>query len=91
MSRTRQDRIKELESKKKQLEARIQKLKAVESAKKRKENTRKKILLGAMVMKLIETGYWQKEEIYEQLDKFLDKELDRQLFGLSELQQDEEE
>ncbi len=44
-----------------------------------------------MVMKLIETGYWQQEEIYEQLDKFLDKELDRQLFGLSELQQDEEE
>ena len=33
-------------------------------------------------MKLIETGYWQKEEIYEKLDKFLDKELDRQLFGL---------
>ena len=44
-----------------------------------------------MVMKLIETGYWQQEEIYEQLDKFLDKELDRKLFDLPELQQDEEE
>ena len=42
-------------------------------------------------MKLIETGYWQKEEIYQQLDKFLDKELDRQLFDLPELQKDEEE
>ena len=41
-------------------------------------------------MHLIETGYWSKESIYEQLDKFLDKELDRQLFGWSELQQDEE-
>ncbi len=81
MNRSRQDRIKELESKKKQLEARIQKLKAAESAKKRKEDTRRKILLGSMVMKLIETGYWQKEEIYEQLDKFLDKQLDRKLFG----------
>ena len=30
-------------------------------------------------------------QIYEQLDKFLDKELDRQLFDLPELQQDEEE
>ena len=91
MNRTRQDRIKELEQKKKQIEARIQKLKAIESTKKRKEDTRRKILLGAMVMKLIETGYWQKEEIYEQLDKFLDKAIDRKLFGLSELQQDEEE
>ena len=91
MNRTRQDRIKELESKKKQLEARIQKLKAAESAKKRKEDTRRKILLGSMVIKLIETGYWQKEEIYKQLDKFLDKDLDRQLFDLPELQQDEQE
>ena len=34
-------------------------------------------------MKLIENGYWPKEEIYEQLDKFLDKEIDRKLFGLA--------
>ncbi len=91
MNRSRQDRIKELESKKKQIEARIQKLKAIESTKNRKEDTRRKILLGAMVMKLIEKGYWSQEEIYQQLDKFLDKQLDRQLFGLPELQQDEEE
>ncbi len=62
---------------------RIQKLKAAESAKKRKEDTRRKILLGAMVMKLIETGYWSKEEIYKHLDEFLDKEIDRQLFDLA--------
>ena len=41
-------------------------------------------------MHLIEIGYWQKEEIYEQLDKFLDKPIERQLFGWSELQEDEE-
>ncbi|MDJ0719857.1 MAG: hypothetical protein QNJ54_37485 [Prochloraceae cyanobacterium] len=82
MSSSRQNRIKELEEKKKQLEARIQKLKAIKSAKKRKEDTRKKILLGALVLQLIETGYCQKEEIYKQLDKFLDKEINRQLFGL---------
>ena len=91
MSSNRQDRIKELEVKKKQIQARIQKLKAAESAKKLKEDTRRKILLGAMVMKLIDKGYWSQDEIYQQLDKFLDKELDCQLFGLSELQQDEQE
>ena len=91
MNRPRQDRIKELESKKKQIEARIQKLKSAESAQKRKEDTRRKILLGAMVIKLIETGYWSKEEIYKHLDEFLDKQLDRQLFDLPELEQNEEE
>ncbi len=90
MSSSRQDKIKELEQKKKQLEARIQKLKSAESAKKRKEDTRRKILLGAMVMKLIDNGYWSKEEIYQQLDEFLDKDLDRQLFGLSELDKNSE-
>ncbi len=75
-------RLEHLLEKKKLLEARIQKLKAIESAKKRKEDTRKKILLGALVVHLIETGYFQKEEIYKQLDKFLDKEIDRKLFGL---------
>ena len=75
----------------KQIEDRIQEIKAQESTEKRKEDTRKKILLGAMVMHLIETGYWQKEEIYKQLDKFLDKPIERKLFGLSELEQDEEE
>ena len=39
MSNSRIDRIKDLEEKKKQIEARIQKLKAIESAKKRKEDT----------------------------------------------------
>ncbi len=62
----------------------VLKLKAIESTKKRKEDTRRKILLGAMVMKLIETGYWSKEEIYKHLDEFLDKQLDRQLFGLAQ-------
>ena len=48
MNRIRQDRIKELEEKKKQIEVMIQKLKAAESVKKWKEDTRRKILLGAI-------------------------------------------
>ena len=84
MSSSRKDRIRSLEEKKKQIEARIQKLKAQESAKKRKEDTRRKILLGALVIHLIKIGYWSSEEIYKQLDKFLDKPIDRKLFNLSE-------
>ncbi len=75
-------RLEHLLEKKKQIEARIQKIKAQESAKKRKEDTRRKILLGALVQHLIKTGYWSEEEIYKQLDKFLDKPIDRKLFDL---------
>ncbi len=82
MSNSRIERIKDLEEKKKQIEAKIQKLKTIESAKKRKEDTRRKILLGALVIHLMSKGYWQKEEIYSQLDKFLDRDIDRRLFGL---------
>ncbi len=84
MSNSRIERIKDLEEKKKQLEARIQKLKAQESAKKRKEDTRRKILLGALVQHLTKTGYWSSSEIIKQLDKFLDKPIDRKLFDLPE-------
>ncbi|MDJ0717324.1 MAG: mobilization protein [Prochloraceae cyanobacterium] len=84
MSNSRIERIKDLEEKKKQIEARIQKLKAIESAKKRKEDTRRKILLGALVQYLIKSGYWSEKEIYKQLDKFLDKPIDRKLFDLPE-------
>ncbi len=79
-------RLEHLLEKKKLLEARIQKLKAQESAKKRKEDTRRKILLGALVQYLIKTGYWSSDEIYSQLDKFLDKPIDRKLFDLPEEQ-----
>ena len=82
MSNSRIERIKDLEEKKKQIEVRIQKLKAQESAKKRKEDTRLLILLGALVQHLIKTGYWSEEEVYNQLDKFLDKPIDRNLFDL---------
>ena len=77
-------RLEHLLEKKKLLEARIQKLKAQESAKKRKEETRRKILLGALVIHLMSKGYWSEEEVYKQLDKFLDKPIDRKLFDLPE-------
>ena len=84
MSNSRIERIKDLEEKKKQIQARIQKLKAQESSKKRKEDTRRKILLGALVQHLIKNGYWSESEIYKQLDKFLDKSIERKLFNLPE-------
>jgi hypothetical protein len=75
-------RLEQLLKKKEQIENRIQLLKSKENEKKRKEETRKKILLGAWVMHQIEQGYLEKEEVLSGLDKFLTRPIDRQLFGL---------
>ncbi len=85
MSNSRIDRIKDLEEKKKQIQARIQKLKAQESAKKRFEDTRRQILPWALVMHLMSKGYWSEKEIYKQQELFLDKPIDRKLFDLPSL------
>jgi hypothetical protein len=75
-------RLEQLLKKKEQIENRIQLLKSKENEKKRKEETRKKILLGAWVMHQVEQGYLEKEEVLSGLDKFLSRPIDRQLFGL---------
>jgi len=79
------DRIKQLEEKKQQINARIQKLKAQESEKKRKQETRRKILLGSWVLNKIERGDWSKEDIWNEMDEYLTKEVDRKLFDLPPL------
>ncbi|MGF1489399.1 MAG: mobilization protein [Prochloraceae cyanobacterium] len=83
------DRIKQLEEKKQQINARIQKLKAQESEKKRKQETRRKILLGSWVLNKIEFGDWSKEDIWNEMDKYLTKEVDRKLFDLPNLDKEE--
>lgn len=76
------ERIQELEIKKQQLQARIDKHKALNSAQKRKQDTRRKILLGAWVLKRIEIGELSNEEVIAAMDKFLNKNIDRKLFDL---------
>jgi len=82
------ERIKQLEEKKQQINARIQKLKAQESEKKRKQDTRQKILLGAWVLNKIEKGDWSKEDIWSEIDEYLTKEVDRKLFDLPPLEEE---
>ncbi len=89
MNKDLNDRIKQLEEKKQQINARIQKLKAQESEKKRKQDTRRKILLGAWVLNKIEKGDWSKEDIWDEMDEYLTKEVDRKLFDLPPQEEEE--
>jgi large subunit ribosomal protein L7/L12 len=66
--------------KREQLNAQIQKIRNRESEQQRKEDTRRKILLGALMMELLEKGELDRDKIMAKLDGFLTREIDRKLF-----------
>lgn len=71
-----------LKKKQEQLRLQIQKEQQRESIKKRKEDTRRKILLGAMVLERMEREAEDREQVINKLDSYLTKERDRELFEL---------
>lgn len=82
-----QQRVKDLEEKLKQAKALKQKaearVKATESKKKRADETRRKILIGAMMLDHMEKNEATKTSVIGKLDAFLTRSDDRILFGLS--------
>ena len=52
---------------------------------KRKDDTRRKILIGAYVLEQIEKGKYSQETINAAMNGFLSRENDRELFNLSPL------
>jgi hypothetical protein len=73
-------RLKQEKAKKQQIEARKR---AVESKKKRSEDTRRKILIGAVILARVERGEWPREKLLAMLDGTLVRDDDRALFGLT--------
>ena len=53
-----------------------------QSQQKRKEDTRRKILLGALMIEMIEQGELDEKKILKKLDVYLSKDIDRKLFAL---------
>jgi len=80
------ERIEKLQKRRAALDAEVNRLQARKRAEDRKADTRRKILLGAVVMQEIEAkpdqiGVWAKGL----LDERLTKQRDRALFGLAPL------
>lgn len=75
-------KLDKLTVKRQQLNAQIQALKAQESKQKRKEETKKKVLVGSVVLKMLETGEMPQERLAQILDKHLTRDADRALFEL---------
>jgi hypothetical protein len=83
------ERIAALETKLKQERAKKQKiearLRAVEQKRKRAEDTRRKILAGALVLELMEQDQQTRQKFLARLDRYLTRGDDRALFGLAKL------
>ena len=78
-------RVKQLEARKKQIEAR--KLHLLVKGR-RSNDTRRKILAGALVLDMMERDEAARHRFLERLDKYLKRADDRALFGLLPLPPD---
>lgn len=76
-----QSRLDVLKKKKGQLNVRIQKLESLQKSRERKRDTRRKILIGAyFIDKATEEG--NLDSLFQQLDGYLKRSSDRELFDL---------
>jgi len=83
-------KLDQLTKKREQLNAQIQAIKSKEAIQKRKDDTRRKVLIGGVVMKLLRTGEMPEDRITKMLDNHLEKDADRALFDLPERAKNEE-
>jgi len=80
---SRDEKLKKLEERQNQLRAQIQKLKAREATEDRKRDTRRKVVLGAVLLEMVKSGEWSEEKLKGLLERKLTRPRDRELFGLS--------
>ena len=73
-------KLDDLLKKREQLNAQIQKEKNKQSQQKRKDDTRRKILLGALMIDMMKKRELDEKKIMKRLDGFLTRDTDRKLF-----------
>jgi large subunit ribosomal protein L7/L12 len=77
------ERIAKLEKKQQQIRAQLQAMKSLASKRERKLDTRKKILVGALVLEWMEKDEDMKQKVLSHLQRFLTRQIDRDIFGFS--------
>ncbi|EAT3826111.1 mobilization protein [Salmonella enterica subsp. enterica serovar Enteritidis] len=80
------ERLAKLEEQRARINAEIQRVRAREQQQKRKEDTRRKVLVGAWILGKVESGEWPEQRLLDGLDSYLDRDHDRALFGLPPIQ-----
>ncbi|WP_113421933.1 mobilization protein [Escherichia coli] len=76
------ERLAKLEEQRARINAEIQRVRAREQQQKRKEDTRRKVLVGAWMMGKVQNGEWPEQKLIEAMDSYLERDHDRALFGL---------
>jgi uncharacterized membrane protein YccC len=79
------EKLAKLEAQAEKLNQEIQRTRTLAQKKRRKDDTRRKVLVGAMIletMEATESDQWPKERLIDALDSFLIRDRDRALFGL---------
>lgn len=69
-------------SKKQQQINKLEQQLAKDNVRKRKDDTRRKILLGALIMGKMQNNSKYETQIFSELNRFLERDSDRELFGL---------
>lgn len=77
------DRLRKLEEQQARINAEIQRVRRWESQEERKRDTHHKILLGPMMLERVGDRKTSEKWAKAELDRFLKREQDRALFGLS--------
>lgn len=78
-----EDRLEKIDKQISKLKAQKQAILNRAKGEDRKRDTRKKILIGGLVLKLIKTGEWTEAQLLELADRELSLDRDRLLFGLA--------
>ena len=74
--------LERLQERKAALDRRIKELRTQESRKKRKEDARRKILIGGAILSAVEKGVISEEHLTRLLDDHITNEKDRRFLGL---------
>lgn len=85
MASNHQEKLERLLKQQEQLKAQIALLQAREKTEERKKDTRRKILLGGIILAKVKRGEWPQAKLVELLDRELKEERDRVLFDLPPL------
>ena len=77
-----EERRRKLQEKQARIKAELQRLDAREHQAERKRETRRKILAGAMVLDRVARGELTEKLFLDDMDRFLERDQERALFGL---------
>jgi hypothetical protein len=82
------DTVQKLELKMQAMKRKLEEARARESRLERKADTKRKVLLGAMLKAWMESDEAMKATVHARLDKYLTRNSDRRYFGLNMLKTD---